>query len=138
MQVYSKNLRNPKTLRYQKNIYNYRIMAQNLPMLKQGVKKLTLNLFEHVHYPNFFFVHFRPYTTSFPGLLLSLTLMSKRKKTLETSLDLTPSLKTSVDTKVEGLVLNVDYLENRRHNFIQKKYGRKRHLRCTHSSFSGM
>ena len=28
-------------------------------------------------------------------------------------------------TRVEGLVLNMDYLENRHRNFIQKKYGRK-------------
>ena len=64
-----------------------------------------LNLFEHVDCPNVFsfrsdfmhFVQFRPYGTSFSGLLLSLTLMSKSKKTLETSLDLTPSFKTSVD-----------------------------------------
>ena len=31
-------------------------------------------------------------------------------------------------TRVEGLVLNMDYLENRRRNFIQKKYGRKMRL----------
>ena len=32
--------------------------------------------------------------------------------TPETSLDLTPSFKTSVDAKVKGLGFNVDYLEN--------------------------
>ena len=37
-----------------KILYNYCIIAQKRPMLKQGIKKLTLNLFEHVHYPNFF------------------------------------------------------------------------------------
>ena len=76
-----------------------------------------LNLFEHVHYPNFF-VNFRPCATSFPGHLLSLTLMSKGRKTLEMSFNFTPSFKTSIDAKVEGLVLNVDYLENWCHNFI--------------------
>ena len=63
--------------------------------------------------------------------------MSKIKKTLETCLDLTPSLKTSVDARVESLVSNVDYLENRHRNFIQKKYGRKRRLPHTHVLFSG-
>ena len=58
--------------------------------------------------------------------------------TLETSLDLTPSFKTSVDAKVKGLVFNVDYLENQRRNFIQKNYGRKRRLPSTHFSFSGL
>ena len=38
----------------------------------------------------------------------------------ETSLDLTPLVKTSVDAKVKGLVFNVEYLENQHHNFIQK------------------
>ena len=46
---------------------------------------------------------------------------------MESSLDLTPSFKTSVDTRVEGLVSNVDYSEN----FIQKKCGRKRGLSRT-------
>ena len=46
----------------------------------------------------------RPYATSFPGLSLSMMLMSKSKNTLETSLDLTPLFKTV------GLVLNGDYL----------------------------
>ena len=45
--------------------------------------------------------------------------------------DLTPFFKTSVDTRVDVLVLNVDYLENWCHNFTQKKYGRKRRLPCT-------
>ena len=58
--------------------------------------------------------------------------MPKSKKTLEASLDLTPSFMTSVDERVEGLVSNLDYFENRRRNFIRKKYGRKtclQHLR---------
>ena len=74
------------------------------------------------------FVQFRIYATSFTGLLLSLTLIPKSKKTLETSLDLTPSFKTSVDARVKGLDSNVDYLENWCRNLIQKKYGRKRRL----------
>ena len=39
---------------------------------------------------------------------------------------------------VEGLVSNVNYLENRCHNFIQKKYDRNRRLPRTHVSFSGL
>ena len=65
-------------------------------------------------------------------------LMSKSKKTLETSFDLTPWFKTSIDAKVAGLVSNVDYLENWRRNFIQKKYGRKRCLARTHVLFCGL
>ena len=71
-------------------------------MLKQDVKQLTLNLFEHMHLFQLSFIQFRPYATSFPGLLLSLTLMPKSKKTLEKSLDLTPSFKTSFHARVEG------------------------------------
>ena len=78
------------------------------------------------------FVQFRPYATSFLGLLLSVTLMPKSKKTLEMSLDLIPLFKTSFDVRVEGLVSNVDYLENQHCNFIQKKYGRNGCLLHTH------
>ena len=83
-------------------------------MLKQCVKT-TLNLFEHVHYPIFLsnssvlFSSSSSVVTSFQGLLLSLTLMQKSKKTLETCLDFMPSFKTSVDARVEGL-FNVHYL----------------------------
>ena len=34
--------------------------------------------------------------------------------------------------------LNMDYLKNRRHNFIQKNYCRKIRLLSTHVSFSGL
>ena len=78
------------------------------------------------------------YSNNFVFQPLSLMLMSKSKKTLETSLDLTPSFKASSDTRVEGLVSNVDYLENQHCNFIQKKYGRKRRLLRTHVLFSGL
>ena len=48
--------------------------------------------------------------------------MSKSKKTLDMNLDFTPSFKTFVDARVAGLVSNMDYLENRRRTFVQKKY----------------
>ena len=97
----------------------HRIIAQKLPMLKQGVKTSNAE-----------FIRTRePYANSFLGLLLSLTLMLKSKKTLETSLDLTPSFKTSVNTRIEGLVSNVDYLKNWRRNFIQKEKTSAAHTR---------
>ena len=71
------------------------------------------------------FVQFRPYATLFLELLLSLILILKSKKILETSLDLTPYFNTSVDARVEGVALNVDSSENRHHNFIQKKYNKE-------------
>ena len=94
-----------------KILYNYRIVAQKRPkgIAQKGIKQLTLDLFGHVHYSNFFsfssdhmhFVQFRPYAASFPELL-SLTIMLKSKKTWEMSLDLTPSLKTSIDRCRKG------------------------------------
>ena len=41
-------------------------------------------------------------------------------------MDFTPLLKTFVDAKVEGLVSNMDYLENRLCNFIQKEMWQKK------------
>ena len=102
-------------------IYNYCIIAQKLVKArsKNNVEFIwTRALSQHS------FIQFMPYATLFLGLLLSLKLMSKSKKILETSLDLLPSFKTSVDARVGGLVSNVDYLENRCHNFTQNKYGR--------------
>ena len=51
---------------------------------------------------------------------------------------LVPSFKISTDARVEGLVSNVNYVENHCYNFIRKKYGRKRRLPHTHISFSGL
>ena len=106
-------------------------------MLKQGVKTINVEFIRTRALSQLSFVQFRPYAICFLGIL-SLTLMPKSKKTQETSLDLVPSFKTSVDLRVEGLVSNVDCLENLRHNFIQKKYGRKRRLPHTRASFSGL
>ena len=61
--------------------------------------------------------------------------MSKSEKTVETSLDLMLLFMTSVDAMVEGLTSNVDYLENRYRNFIQKKYGRNRSVARTRFVF---
>ena len=59
--------------------------------------------------------------------------MSKSKKTLETSmsLDLTPSIKTSVDTRVEILVSNVDCLENW-HHILFKRNMTETDICCAH------
>ena len=79
---------------------------------KQGVKTVdAVDLFEQ---------KFRPYATSFPGLLLTLAFMSKSKTTLETSLNLMPSFKDLRWRKDEGLFSNVNFLENRGSNFIQR------------------
>ena len=104
-------------------------------MLKQGAETINAEFIRIHALFQLSFAQFRPYATSFEGLLLSLTLMPKSKTTLETSLDLTPSLKNSFDARVESFVLNVDYLENRHRNFIQKKYGRNRRLPRTHAFF---
>ena len=87
-------------------------------MLKQGVKAINAEFIRTRALSQLSFTQSLPYPISLPGLLLSLTLMPKSKKTLETSLDLTPSFKTSVDARVEGLVSNVNYLENCCRNFI--------------------
>ena len=107
-------------------------------MIKQGIKTVNAEFIRTRALSGLSFVQFRRYATLFPRLLLSLTLMAKSKKTLETSLDLTPSLKTPLEERVESPVSNVDYLENRRRNLIQRKYDRKRHLAHTRRPFSGL
>ena len=96
-------------------------------MLKQSINTVNSKFIRARALSKLSFVQVRPYATSFLGLLLSLKLMPKSKNTMESNLDLTPSFKTSVETRVEGLVSNVDYSEN----FIQKKCGRKRGLSRT-------
>ena len=64
-------------------------------MLKHGIK--TINA-EFIQTPALFqpyFNQFKPYATLLPGLLLSLMLMQKSKKILETTLGLMTSFKTS-------------------------------------------
>ena len=77
-------------------------------MSKQGAKTINAEVIRTLLLSQLSFVQFRPYATSFLGILLSLTLMPKVKKTLETSLDLTHLFKTCVDARFEGLVSNVD------------------------------
>ena len=60
-------------------------------MIKQGIKTVNAEFIQTRALSQFSFLQFRPYATSFQGLLLTLTLMPKSKKTLEMSLDLTPS-----------------------------------------------
>ena len=100
-------------------------------MIKQVIKTVNGEFIRTRALSRISFVQFRRYATLFPRLFLSLTLMAKSKKTLEASLDLTPSSKTPLDERIESLVSNVDYLENRRRNLIQRKYDRKRHLAHT-------
>ena len=105
-------------------------------MLKQGIKAINAEFIRAGALFQLSFIQSRTYATSFPSLL-SLTLMSKSKKTIQMSLDLTPLLKTSIEAGIEGLVLNVDYLENQHCNSIQKN-SRKRCLQRTHILFSGL
>ena len=137
-QVFSKNLRNPRTIIYQKNSLQLSYNKQKLLMLKEGIKTINAEFIRTRASSQLSFGQFRSYATSFPGLLLTLTLTWKSRMTPGTTLDLTPSFKTSVDARVEGLTSNVDYLENWCHAFIQNKYGRKRRLLRTHVSFSGL
>ena len=44
-------------------------------MLKQGIKTVNTEFIETYALLQLSFVHFRSYATSFPGLLLTLTLM---------------------------------------------------------------
>ena len=61
-----------------------------------------------MHYPNFFSSSSHLMQPPSGGLLLTLTLMPKSKKTLETSLDLVLLFKTPVDTRVDDLVSHVE------------------------------
>ena len=98
--VFSKNLRNQRTSRYQKILCNYYIIAQKLLILKQGLKTINAKFIQTHALSQLSFVQFRLSATLFSGLLiLSLTSMPKSKKTLETSLDLLPSFRTSLDAK---------------------------------------
>ena len=81
-------------------------------MIKQGVKTTNAEFIRTCALCQLSLTQFRPYTTLFLKLLLSLTLIPKNKKTLEASLDHTPSFKTFLNARVEGLVLNVEYVEN--------------------------
>ena len=94
-------------------------------MLKLGLKTINAELIRSRALSQLSFIQFRPYEISFLELL-SLTLVSTSKMTLNTSLVLTPSFKTSIDAKVKGLVFNNDYLESQRRNFIQKKLWQKK------------
>ena len=71
--------------------------CEHISMLKQGVKTINTEFFQTHILSQLSFVQFRPYPISSVGLLLSLTLMSKSKKTLETSLEFMPLFKTSAD-----------------------------------------
>ena len=104
-------------------------------MLKQGVKTISAEFIRKGALSQLSFIQFRPYATSFWGLLLSLTLMPKSKKTMETSLDLTLSFKTSIDARIEGLVSNVDYLEFGTVILFKRNMAEK-DICCTDVSFS--
>ena len=107
-------------------------------MLKQGVKTINAEFIRTRALSQLSFVQFRPYASLFPGLLLSLTLMPKSKKTLETngSYVFVPILPLPQGLRV--LFRMWIYLDNQRCNFIQKKYGRARRLSRTHILLFGL
>ena len=71
--------------------------CEHITILKQGVKRINAEFIQTRALSQLSFVQVRPYVTLLVEVLLSLTLMSKSKKTLETSFDLAPLLKTSAD-----------------------------------------
>ena len=83
-------------------------------MLKQGVKTTNADVIQTRALSQLSFIKFTPYANSFPGLLLSLTLMLKSKKTLETSLDL---------ILVRYLILNLHWGEGEPPTKFSKKKG---------------
>ena len=64
-------------------------------MLRQVIKTINTGFIQTCALSQLSFVLFWPYATLFLGLLLTLTLTWKIKKTLRTSLDLTPLFSTS-------------------------------------------
>ena len=75
---------------------------EHIMMLKQGVKTINAEFIQARGLSQLSFVQFRPSAVSFVGLLLSLKLISKSKKTLEMSLDLMPLFKISADCWCKG------------------------------------
>ena len=61
-------------------MYNCRIIAQKFPMLKQGIKIINAEFIRAHALSQLIFVQFKPYATSFSGLLLSLMLAPKAKR----------------------------------------------------------
>ena len=81
-------------------------------MIKQGVITMNTEFIQARTLSQLSFIQLRPYEISFLRLLWFLMLMPQSKKTLETSLDLIPLFKISLDARSEDIVLNVVYLEN--------------------------
>ena len=69
-------------------------------MLKQSIKTINTEFIRTGALSQISFVQFRHYTSLFPGLLLSFTLMPKSKKTLEMNLDLARSKKKMQELRV--------------------------------------
>ena len=69
-------------------------------MLKQGIKTINTEFIRTRALSQISFVQFRLYTSLFPRLLLSFTLMPKSKKTLEMNLDLARSKKKMQELRV--------------------------------------
>ena len=95
-------------------------------MLKQGTKTINAEFIWTCALSQLSFVQFKSYEPCSRWASSLFGVNAKIKKTMETSLSLTALFKTSIDARAQGLVLNVDYLENRQHNFIKKKKKEKK------------
>ena len=84
-------------------------------MIKKGIITMNAEFIQTHTLSQLSFIQLRPYEILFLRLLRFLMLMPQSKKTLETSLDLMPLFKTSLDARSEDNVLNVVYLENWHH-----------------------
>ena len=84
-------------------------------MIKQDIITMNAEFIQTYTLSQLSFIQLRPYEILFLRLLRFLMLMPQSKKTLETSLDLMPLFKTSLDARSEDIVLNVVYLENWHH-----------------------
>ena len=109
------------------------LIAQKLQMLKQDIKTINAEFNRKRALSQLYFTQLRPDVTSLSGLLFSLTLMSKCKKTLETSLDLRPLLKTSVDARVKGPFIKCKLIINSSGVILFKRNMTEKDVCCAHT-----
>ena len=112
--VFGKNLRNWRTLRYQKNICNYGIIVNKLPMWKQGLKTINAE-----------FVSTRALSHL---LLFGSDLRQSRSQVWILHLCSRPPLMQQSKVLFRMWIIYKFWC----HKFIQKKYDRKRRLPRTH------
>ena len=94
-------------------------------MLKQGIKAINAEFVWARALPKLSFAQFGPYATSFPGLLFSMVLMSKSKKTSGDVWTLRLHSRPPLTQGSRVLFRMWIICKFCCRNFIQKKYGRK-------------